>query len=51
MSQSVEYDGAYTFAYHRVLIVLAVISVLLALGTWWCFRDNPKSGDVAQEVR
>ena len=51
VSPVLDHDGAYTFAYHRVLIVLAIIAALLALCTWWCFRDNPKSGDVAQEAR
>lgn len=40
------YAAAYTGAYHQVLAVLAVAAVALAAVTWWCFRDNPKSGDL-----
>ncbi|CRH78710.1 Uncharacterised protein [Chlamydia trachomatis] len=40
------YAAAYTSAYHQVLAVLVAAAVALATVTWWCFRDNPKSGEL-----
>lgn len=37
---------AYADAYHQVLMVLAGAALLFGVATWWCFRDNPKSGDI-----
>lgn len=36
---------AYADAYHNVLLMLGGAALLFAAVTWWCFRDNPKSGD------
>jgi len=36
----------YTAAYNQVIGVLAAGAVCFAVATWWCFRDNPKSGGV-----
>mgnify|MGYP001941463189 FL=1 len=36
----------YTGAYNGVIGVLAAGAACLAAATWWCFRDNPKSGGV-----
>lgn len=40
------YAAAYVSAYHQVLAVLVAAAVALAAVTWWCFRDNPKSGEL-----
>ncbi|WP_268989744.1 MFS transporter [Corynebacterium fournieri] len=34
----------YTDAYTGVMAMLAGAAVLFSAATWWCFRDNPKSG-------
>ena len=44
------YDDAYTGAYHSVLGVLACAAAVFGAVTWWCFRDNPKSGEVRAGV-
>ena len=36
----------YTAAYNQVIGVLAAGAACFAVATWWCFRDNPKSGGV-----
>ena len=36
----------YTDAYNGVIGVLAAGAACFAVATWWCFRDNPKSGGV-----
>lgn len=36
----------YTDAYTGVIGVLAAGAMCFAVATWWCFRDNPKSGGV-----
>lgn len=36
----------YTDAYNGVIGVLAAGAACFAAATWWCFRDNPKSGGV-----
>ena len=36
----------YTGAYNGVIGVLAAGAACFAAATWWCFRDNPKSGGV-----
>ena len=36
----------FTDAYTGVIGVLAVGAACFAVATWWCFRDNPKSGGV-----
>ena len=38
------YEAAYASAYHSVMGLVAAVAAALALVTWWCFRDNPKSG-------
>ena len=38
------YEAAYASAYHSVLGLVAAVAAALAVVTWWCFRDNPKSG-------
>lgn len=40
------YNEAYVGAYNSVLLLLLGAAVVFALVTWWCFRDNPKSGEV-----
>nr|WP_256478197.1 MFS transporter [Corynebacterium stercoris] len=40
------YEVAYAGAYHAVLWLLGIAAVAFALLTWWCFRDNPKSGSL-----
>ena len=37
---------AYADAYHAVLLLLAAAALAFAAATWWCFRDNPKSGEL-----
>lgn len=34
----------YTDAYHGVMAVLGAAAAVFGAATWWCFRDNPKSG-------
>ena len=36
----------YTAAYNQVIGVLAAGAACFAVATWWCFRDNPKSGGI-----
>ena len=36
----------YTDAYTGVIGVLAAGAACFAVATWWCFRDNPKSGGI-----
>ena len=36
----------YADAYNGVIGVLAAGAACFAVATWWCFRDNPKSGGV-----
>ena len=36
----------YTAAYNQVIGVLTAGAACFAVATWWCFRDNPKSGGV-----
>lgn len=36
---------AYAGAYHNVLVMIACSALVFGAVTWWCFRDNPKSGD------
>lgn len=36
----------YTDAYNGVIGVLAAGAACFAVATWWCFRDNPKSGGI-----
>ena len=42
LDRGVEYTDAYT----GVIGVLAAGAACFAVATWWCFRDNPKSGGV-----
>ena len=37
---------AYTDAYHAVLLVLAAAALVFSAATAFCFRDNPKSGEL-----
>lgn len=38
------YETVHAGAYHSVLLLVAAVSAAFAVTTWWCFRDNPKSG-------
>ncbi|SDS66375.1 MFS transporter [Corynebacterium timonense] len=40
------FDAAYVSAYNSILLLLAGAAAVFAVVTWWCFRDNPKSGEI-----
>ncbi|WP_425292266.1 MFS transporter [Corynebacterium mayonis] len=44
--RTMPFETAYTTAYSGVIVLLGGAAVAFAAATWWCFRDNPKSGDV-----
>lgn len=46
LQRGLDGGATYTESYENVLFVLAVSAVVFAAATWWCFRDNPKSGSV-----
>lgn len=44
LQRGLDVGAEYTDAYRSVLVVLAVAAAGFCAATWWCFRDNPKSG-------
>lgn len=44
LQRGLDAGAEYTDAYRSVLVVLAVAAAGFCAATWWCFRDNPKSG-------
>ena len=46
LQAAVDRGVEYTDAYNGVIGVLAAGAACFAVATWWCFRDNPKSGGV-----